>query len=168
MKRPDTLAEAARRINAGEPQCHALPEFLDTFYLLLRSHQFAAAQAAIDDAPPPLTDPIAQAHLGAVGEHLALRWGLNVPRWTHDQSRFLKQPHFTTPWAGFRAILIAESPLAFRRRLIFTEAEPLRRARFPRDANGRALEAHEVATLGATGQWAARAARRERLSQRAR
>ncbi len=30
-----------------------------------------------------------------------------------------------------KALLIAESPVAFRRRLIFTEAEPLRRARMP-------------------------------------
>jgi hypothetical protein len=29
-------------------------------------------------------------------------------------------------------MLLAQSPQAFRRRLIFTEAEPLRRARMPR------------------------------------
>jgi hypothetical protein len=29
---------------------------------------------------------------------------------------------------------LAQSPTAFRRRLIFTEAEPLRRARMPRKA----------------------------------
>jgi hypothetical protein len=34
---------------------------------------------------------------------------------------------------GLKAMLLVESPLAFRRRLIFTEAEPLRRARMPRD-----------------------------------
>ncbi len=28
---------------------------------------------------------------------------------------------------------LRDSPIAFRRRLIFTEAEPLRRARFPKD-----------------------------------
>ena len=49
---------------------------------------------------------------------------------------------------GMKAICLAESPTAFRRRLIFTEAEPLRRARLPRDANGRALEAHEIAPNG--------------------
>jgi hypothetical protein len=32
---------------------------------------------------------------------------------------------------GLKALLIAESPIAFRRHLIFTEAEPLRRARMP-------------------------------------
>jgi hypothetical protein len=29
-------------------------------------------------------------------------------------------------------MLLVQSPLAFRRRLIFTEADPLRRARMPR------------------------------------
>jgi hypothetical protein len=33
---------------------------------------------------------------------------------------------------GLSGLLLVESPIAFRRRLIFTEAEPLRRARMPR------------------------------------
>jgi hypothetical protein len=52
--------------------------------------------------------------------------------WTQEPSRFLHRPYFTTPIEGLKALLIAESPIAFRRRLIFTEAEPLRRARMPR------------------------------------
>jgi hypothetical protein len=62
---------------------------------------------------------------------LARRWGLTIPPWSDDPSRFLKRPYFTSPLEGLKALLIAESPLAFRRRLIFTEAEPLRRARMP-------------------------------------
>ena len=49
----------------------------------------------------------------------------------NDPSWFLKRPHFTSPLEGFKALLIAESPLAFRRRRIFTQAEPLRRATMP-------------------------------------
>jgi hypothetical protein len=75
---------------------------------------------------------------------LALRWGLTVPAWTNHPSRFLKTPFFTTPLEGLKALCIAESPSAFRRRMIFTEAEPLRRARFPRAPGGRALEANEI------------------------
>ena len=70
--------------------------------------------------------------LGAVGEHLARRWGLAVPAWTNDAKRFLHEPYFTTPIENLKAMLLVQSPLAFRRRLIFTEAEPLRRARMPR------------------------------------
>jgi hypothetical protein len=64
---------------------------------------------------------------------LARRWNLAaVPAWTDDPSRFLHETHFTTPIESLKAMLLAQSPLAFRRRMIFTEAEPLRRARMPR------------------------------------
>jgi hypothetical protein len=46
--------------------------------------------------------------------------------------RFLHEPYFTSPIENLKAILLAQSPQAFRRRMIFTEAEPLRRARMPR------------------------------------
>jgi hypothetical protein len=139
----------------------ALPEFLDEFYGDLRRHAFAAAEAKLAE-PELLADAISHAHLGAVGEHLALRWGLRPPRWTNDPSRFLKRPYFTTPLEGFKAMLIAESPLAFRRRLIFTEAEPLRRASLPRAPDGRPLLAHELATMATTDSSASRALRRAR------
>lgn len=149
MWRPSTLAEVVRREQEGEDRGMALAEFLDTFYIKLQCEGRAAAQGCIDQPPPTQSDPIFHAYLGGVGEHLALRWGLVVPRWTNDPSRFLRRPHFTSQGMdGMKAICLAESPTAFRRRLIFTEAEPLRRARLPRDANGRALEAHEIAPHG--------------------
>lgn len=130
MTRPDTLAEVARRANAGTQTFEfALSEFLDSFYM-----NPDARQAMIDDDPGPLAEPRRHAALGAVGEHLARRWKLRIPPWTDDPSRFLKAPYFTTSLEGLKAMLLAQSPLAFRRRLIFTEAEPLRRARMPRDA----------------------------------
>jgi hypothetical protein len=67
-----------------------------------------------------------------VAEHLTRRWDLAVPAWTNNPRRFLHEPYFTTPIENLKAMLLAQSPLAFRRRLIFTEAEPLRRARMPR------------------------------------
>src|SRR3546814_5720310 len=57
------------------------------------------------------------------------RWNLTmVPRWAYEDFRFLRRPWFigTDPE---KAILLAESPSAFRQRFIFIEAEPLRRAR---------------------------------------
>jgi len=54
-----------------------------------------------------------------------------VPAWTNDIMRFLHVPYFTTPIESLKAMLLAQSPQAFRRRMIFTEAEPLRRALMP-------------------------------------
>jgi hypothetical protein len=128
MFRPATLAEVARRVKAGEqPIDYALSEFLDDFYLYPERRQ-----AMIADSPEKLDDRTQHAILGAVGEHLARRWDIEIPRWTDEPDRFLKRPHFTTSLEGLKALLLVESPIAFRRRLIFTEAEPLRRARMPR------------------------------------
>jgi hypothetical protein len=129
MKRPDTLAEVARRVSAGAAFGPTLSEFLDEFY---QHPEWRAAMIA--DEPIRLPDAREHALLGAVGEHLARRWNLTIPAWTDDQSRFLHEPYFTTPIENLKAMLLAQSPLAFRRRLIFTEANPLRRARMPRAA----------------------------------
>ncbi len=128
MPRPHTLAEVARRRNAGEDFSFLLREFLDEFYGAVRRDE---AAGCIVDEPPPLPDVQEHASLGAIGEHLARRWCLPIPAWTEDPSRFLRRPYFTTTLEGLKALLLVESPIAFRRRLIFTEAEPLRRARMP-------------------------------------
>jgi hypothetical protein len=128
MARPGTLAEVARRRKAGDDFSLLLREFLDEFYESLRS---GVAGVGIADDPVALNDPQEHALLGAMGEHLARRWNLAIPPWTDDPSRFLRRPYFTTTIEGLKALLLAESPIAFRRRLIFTEAEPLRRARMP-------------------------------------
>jgi hypothetical protein len=73
------------------------------------------------------------AYVGAVGEHLARRWGLDIPAWTDDPRRFLDEPHFPDYMELAKPVFLRDSPIAFRRRLIFTETEPLRRARFPRE-----------------------------------
>ena len=130
MPRPLTLAEVAQRRNAGEDFSLLLREFLDEFYGAVRRGE---AAACIADEPECMSNAQEHASLGAVGEHLARRWNLPIPAWTDDPSRFLRRPYFTTTLEGLKALLIVESPIAFRRRLIFTEAEPLRRARMPID-----------------------------------
>jgi hypothetical protein len=97
-----------------------------------------AAQPLIEDEPQRLTDVQEHALLGDMAEHLARHWELSIPEWSNDPSRFLARPYFTTPLEGFEALLLAESPLAFRRCLIFTEAEPLRRVSIPRSGMERA------------------------------
>jgi hypothetical protein len=133
MARPQTLAEVAQIAHAnGFDYAMALDEFCDEFYL---DHpDKAAQQRRIDPVPEPVGDPLADAWVGATGEHLALRWGLRVPAWTGRAVHFaLDAPHFLPASKALRGVVIVESPPAFRSRLIFTRAEPLARARFPRD-----------------------------------
>lgn len=133
MFRPQTLADVARRA-AGTPSefYTTLNEFADEFYL---DHpDKAAQQRRIDPIPDPVGKPLIDALIGAVGEHLAQRWGLRVPDWTQRVIHFaLDRPHFLPASKALRGALIVESPPAFRSRLIFTGAEPLDRARFPKD-----------------------------------
>src|SRR5262245_13310140 len=122
MNRPDTLAEVARRLKADAQSRHvAIAGLLDSFYTRPEHRQ-----GMIDPEPELTGDAIVDATLGAMGEHLARRWGLAIPSWTEHPARFLKRPHFPTPLEELKPLLIAQSPLAFRRRLIFVEHEPLR------------------------------------------
>lgn len=127
---PTTLAEAVHRtIERGEPLSVTLDEFLDVFYT---ETDPARRQAMIDEEPPRLGRPHDDAYVGAAGEHLARRWNLRIPPWTDVPWREIPEPWFVGLMGrGLAPLLLVESPIAFRRRRIFTEAEPLRRARMP-------------------------------------
>jgi hypothetical protein len=118
--RPDALTEVLNRVRAGEPRVVALCEFLDEFYTRPPDRQ-----AMIDEDPGFLDDDVYDAWIGGVGEHLA---------WTEDPRRFLDHPWFPDDAELLRPYLMVESPLSFRRRHIYTEWEPLRRATFPQSA----------------------------------
>jgi hypothetical protein len=134
VSRPQTLREVSL-IARDEPSDFALAlrEFLDAFYL---DHPQREAQARrIAEPAEIVADAFTDAWIGATGEHLARRWGLRVPAWTlrPEHSR-LTGPRFVPDARSLRGMLIVMSPPAFRSRLLFTVAEPLMRARFPRDA----------------------------------
>jgi hypothetical protein len=124
VPRPATLAEVAIRTLGGEPFDPLLREFLDTFY---SSNSDMMARAIKD--PPPRTDPLKDAYLAGVAEHLGLRFGLPVPPWVDEPHRFLATPFFAGGLETLKAILLVESPLAFRRRQIFVSANALSRPR---------------------------------------
>jgi hypothetical protein len=138
LSRPGTLAEALRRVRTdGEKLRFCLAGFLDEFYF---DRDTASRRARIVDDPGLLGDEKTDALIGAIGEHLCHRWQLGEPpAWTSDPRRFLHRPWFMGP-ERMKGFLLAESPSAFRRRFIFTEAEPLRRASMPRDGRWWAYE----------------------------
>jgi hypothetical protein len=134
---PTSLADAVERYcRDGEGRGGAfevlIDEFLDAFYSETDS---ARRQHMIDAEPCRIGDERQDAFVGAVGEHLARRWGLQIPPWSDAAWRQVAEPWFVGMMGkGLSGLLLVESPIAFRRRRIFTEAEPLRRARMPVDA----------------------------------
>lgn len=119
-----TLAVVAERVRGGEELRFAIREFLDEFGLLPR-HELRAR--AIHEPPAPTGDRRADAYLAALAEHLAATWVLERPSWAVDPSRFLDGFWFPSDVPGFRAIAIAQSPAAFRRRGVFIASGALTR-----------------------------------------
>jgi hypothetical protein len=135
--RPGTLAQVLLFVRSGEKFRFCLAGFLDDFY---REAGVASRLNRVADDPGVTDDPRMNALLGAIGEHLVSRWNLGEPPpWSAQPGRFLDRPWFMGP-ERMKGFLLAESPLAFRRRFIFTEAEPLRRASMPRDGRWWAYE----------------------------
>ena len=127
--RPTSLKEAVQRSAEGYDFIDAVNEFLDEFYL----RGWEDRQRMIAEEPGLTEVAFHDAYVGAIGEHLARRWGLEIPAWADDRRRFLAEPHFPEAMEFAKPVFLRDSPIAFRRRLIFTEAEPLRRARFPKE-----------------------------------
>ena len=122
-KRPQTLREVAHRVKRGEQDFNlAVGEFLDSFY-----GNGDAKADAISEAPERI-DPLRDAYLAAVAEHLARSYDLAVPTWSETQGNELHRPFFAGGLESLKATLLAESPTAFRRRLLFVSKNALSRA----------------------------------------
>jgi hypothetical protein len=135
--RPGTLAQVLQFVRDGEKFRYCMAGFLDDFY---GDPDTDSRMQRVADDPGLTDDPRMNSLLGAVGEHLVIRWNLGgPPAWSSGPERFLDRPWFMGP-ERMKGFLLAESPLAFRRRFIFTEAEPLRRASMPRDGRWWAYE----------------------------
>jgi hypothetical protein len=119
-----TLAGVSARIRAGDHLRFAVREFLDEFALLPRD---ALRERAIRDRPEPTSDVRADAFLAALAEHLACAHELPRPAWAVDPERFLDRFWFVSAVESFRALAIAQSPAAFRRRGIFVSTGALQR-----------------------------------------
>jgi hypothetical protein len=125
MARPATIAEVAQlALSRSKAFDLATREFLDAW------HDMSAAtrKAALAEEPLPV-GRVHDAYLAALAEHLALSQRMDIPSWTAGTRRFLTEPFFAGGLESLKATLIVESPLAFRRRLIFISANALSRPR---------------------------------------
>lgn len=121
--RPRSIAEIAQRAQAKAAAFDpSVREFLDEWSGMTGAQR----NSALESEPGKLT-VLKDAYLAALTEHLAHLGGIAVPAWTDDPGRFLSEPYFAGGLESLKAILLAESPLAFRRRLIFISADGLSR-----------------------------------------
>ena len=123
--RPKTLAEVATLTRAGEPFDFALRSFLDEF-------QMQPDASRVKAEPVRLVNVVSDgerfdAFLAATAEMLTATHGFAAPEWIWQESRKLHRPWFALPWKGLRAILLLESPAAFRSRNLFVSANALSR-----------------------------------------
>lgn len=129
ITRPKSLKEVAE-------QSESLREFglnlRDWLHELRRISSRSQAIAAISEEPPGLKDKfpegnIADAWLGAYAEHLAGKIRRPAPPWAFTPERIATDPVFDegTDNRTLRFIALAQSPLAFKRRNIFTPSVDL-------------------------------------------
>ncbi|MFC4236005.1 hypothetical protein ACFOY8_12235 [Thalassospira xianhensis] len=139
MCSPKSLAEVPRRVKEHDQDFHVVfHEFLDTFYV---EEDKTLKYAMLTECPDFLEDDVKDSYIGGVAEYLCYRWGIGTPpEWTNDPRRFLKKPWFPPGVETEKPRLLVESPSAFKRRLIFIEAEPLRRISMPHDGRWFAYE----------------------------
>jgi hypothetical protein len=125
-RRPRSLREAATWGVALGRRDAFLREFCDEFYVAS-----ADARASMLAEEPPMSpdDERANAYYAAVAEHLALLYKLPVPVWALAEGRFLSKPFFPSGLESLKSTVLVESPPAFRRRMIFVDADPLSRPR---------------------------------------
>ena len=123
-RKPDSLGEVVRRVKAGEQKFDpSLREFLDSFYA-----NADARLRAIEERPDSI-DALHDAYVAAVAEHLARVYGLPIPAWSETHGNGLREPFFAGGLQSLKGVLVAESPTAFRRRLLFVSKDALSRPR---------------------------------------
>jgi hypothetical protein len=123
IPRPASLAEVSRRALDARAFEYELADFL---------HEFARAggEAMLTEPPPLLrerleTGDVFDAYLAAVAVSLAAKIGCRAPLWAKAPERVLREPWFASPGRHMRALLLVESPAAFRERNLFVSANAL-------------------------------------------
>ena len=83
--------------------------------------------ALVADLPELTGEPETDAYLAAMVETLCREAAIAPPAWTEGPSTFMSKPWFASGLQSLKAILLAEAPVAFRRRNLFVSANALHR-----------------------------------------
>lgn len=118
-----SLAKTAERILQGEPSLSAIRDFLD----VVGRASASEIASLILERPRLTSDPKADALLAGLAEHLVATRSVPCPSWVLEPERFLDQFWFVSRVPGFRAIAIAQTPVALKRRGIFWPVRSLER-----------------------------------------
>jgi hypothetical protein len=125
--RPVSLLEVAQLTVSGEAFDYCLANFLDEFRATPRATAFSAEPELLASKLGALGQ-VQDAYLAAVAEQLACDHGLPIPTWVMSENRKLRRPWFASSLAALRAVLLLESPVAFRSRNLFVSENALSRA----------------------------------------
>jgi hypothetical protein len=124
---PQTLAEVAALAARGESFDFCLKNFLDGFYPRPVPVALAIEPELLAKELPDIGS-VADAYLAATAEWLAWKFDLPPPPWAFNPARSLRRPWFASQLSALRAVLLLESPAAFRSRNLFVSENALTRA----------------------------------------
>ena len=103
-------------VHVQRKQGFALAELSDLLSALVP----AEFESAVASADLSALDPPIQNYVAAMVEHAARTKGVAPPRWARDIAP-LDEPYFATPLRGLWPHLLQVTPVAFKRRNVFTD-----------------------------------------------
>ena len=112
--RPCTISEVSQRAQEGESFEYELADVLHEFAFRGEITMHTARPAILPDRLEK-----GDAYLAVIAVSFAAKQGQLAPKWTRHPDRILREPWFANPGRHIRAVLVVESPAAFRERNLF-------------------------------------------------
>lgn len=121
-----TLEASVRSIRNPDDFTYVVRNFLDRFYR-------SPSMDLIENEPELLVSRLhdaglADAYIASVASWLCQKYDLPNPVWVDHSNRIMSKPWFAAKSPNLKAILLQESPAAFRVRNLFVSANALSRA----------------------------------------
>lgn len=122
----ETLRQSMANVLVQSDFSYAIKNFLDRFKtnpdLVLLKEEPELLSASLSD------DGYADAFVASTVGYLCQVHGFSAPPWINQKSRMMPRPWFAAKSPNMKAILLQESPAAFRVRNLFVSANALSRA----------------------------------------